>query len=140
MLKSLLELNEKLKAIEERILFKCKELDAKLSYELSLKQGDIEDYELELVVSFYHQDFDNPIYEHSENMKYIVTKSRYRFIGSKEKYFHYPKNDFQSRYDCCGLFYRLYEDSSIKDILSVETIWWDIMPMYQYKISFEPVF
>ncbi|OHE15888.1 MAG: hypothetical protein A2540_09495 [Sulfurimonas sp. RIFOXYD2_FULL_37_8] len=139
MLKLLLELNEKLKAIEECIIFKCNELDAKLSNELSLKKDDMEDYELELVVSFFHKDLEDPSYELNESMKHIVTDSHYGFIGSEENYFYYPKNDFSSKYDCCGLFYRLYKGLSVNNILSIETIWWDIMPKYQYKVLFEPV-
>lgn len=137
MLKLLLDLNKKLKAIEERILFKCNELEAKLLNELSLKKDDMEDYEIELVVSFFNEDLEDPVYELNESMKHITANS-HGFIGSEEKYFHYPKSDFSSKYDCCGLFYKLYNGLSVNNILSIETIWWDIMPKYQYKVSLEP--
>lgn len=140
MLNLVLELNDKLQIIEKQIIQKSSELNTILLGELSIKQDNMEDYELEVDVMFFIDDLDDAIFEINENLKHKLGKKSHSFIGNDEHYFYYPKNDFSKSYKCCGLFYYLYDKSAldINTILSIDAIWWDIKPRYQYISSLKP--
>lgn len=138
------KLNKQLHAIENKILNKAKKLDRDLHEDLKTHKAGLIDFELELQVGFYIDGADDPIHEVEENLKNCSIKSKAFFLGRDDCYFHYPKNDFNSKNDCCGLFYLLYDksDLSVSQILSIDTVFWDVIPFYQYgaKINYNNIF
>lgn len=141
--KRLKDINTKLIVIEKQIVKTAKRLDQSLQKELAESIDGMVDYELDAIVSFFKKNSDgDPFCEVSQGFKGVsLEDKKYRYFFDDKRNHneftfwqtHPMKGEFH-----CWLFHSLYDhiDLSWEEIVSIDTVWIDIRPRYQYCIDF----
>lgn len=140
--KRLKELNAELTVIEKQIYTRAVRLDTDLQLELLQNVEGMIDYEFELVIEFYSgEDDTEPLYEYHGQLKKISLPDTKRFIDNGINHndaHHWEEHPMKGEHHC-WLFHELYDHSnlSLEQIISIETIWIDLKPSYQYRHEFK---
>lgn len=137
------DINTKLTAIEKRIVRVATRLDNNLQKELAKGVDGMVDYELDCVIGFFRKDSDgDPFFELYEKLKGISgedKESHSYFLADEINHNEFTswKNHPMKGEFHCWLFHSLYDHiHSWEDIASIDTVWIDIRPRYQYAIDF----
>ena len=140
-------LNKRLIAIEKEIIKDGELLDKELSSRLKKNGGDLEDYELELEVSYYldendqlcNDSYDNIVAINHDMLKGISQKtSDYWGIGDGNNHLEHGRIFSENEFHC-WLFHDLYDHQhlELEDIQRINRIWFDIIAYHQ-KFSENP--
>jgi len=139
LLSRLKEINTELTAIEKNIMNTAIRLDTNLQQELSMNLEEMIDYELEATIGCYVGD--NLLCTLRELLKRCSIKNKHNLWGLADGNNH---NEFEHRENHpmkddqhCWLFHCLYdhENMSWEEIASIQNIWIDIKPRYQYQFD-----
>ena len=139
LLSRLKEINTELTAIEKNIMKTSIRLDTNLQQELSENLEEMIDYELEATIGCYVGD--KQLCKLRELLKRCSIKNKHNLWGLADGNNH---NEFEHRENHpmkddqhCWLFHCLYdhENMSWDEIASIQNIWIDIKPRYQYRID-----
>jgi hypothetical protein len=138
-------LNERLKKLERVLLDEAIKLDKALKARVDDKDDCLDDYEIELQLSFYLLESDERFIENEDNIlasidEYLkgvsldVTKTRQRW-GSNHNEFRRREGHPMQGEEHCWWFHSLYDhkDMSFEDMLRIGMIWSDIKVAYQYR-------
>jgi len=142
-LKKLRKFNDKLLLLQKKLLNEMICLDKLLSKRVKNKNDLLDDYEIELKLTFvlnendknYNENEDNiitGIYECEKNISKRNKQKNYIYNRNHNEFMfwnHPMKGDYH-----CWWFHCLYDHNhlSFEDILKIGTIWSDIEVQYQY--------
>ena len=137
-------INQKLKALQDKLLSEAIKLDKALHVRVQDKNDVLNDYEIELHLSFVlkdsHEDFkedsDNFISHISEYAKGIsqsAEKYPWRWNDNHNEFRGWVEHPMKDEYHCWW-FHCLHDHSHLEfsDILKIGSIWSDIKVYYQY--------
>ncbi|KIM08185.1 MAG: hypothetical protein KU29_05135 [Sulfurovum sp. FS06-10] len=138
-------INQKLKELQDKLLAEAIKHDKALQLRVEDKNDSLDDYEIELHIEFYLKE---EHLDYKENYDNIVTKINECLKGISQSAPQYPwrwsdnHNEFKgfinhpmrNEYHCWW-FHCLYDHSHLEigDILSIGSIWSDIVIYHQYK-------
>jgi hypothetical protein len=138
------KINDRLKNLQDKLLAEAVTLDKELLKRVQDVDDPLDDYEIELVISFFLKEDD---LEYKEDEDNILTSIQEHLKGISAKYPKYPwlsednHNEFRDRKNHimkdeyhCWWYHCLYDHTHLdfKDILRIGLIWSDIKVEYQY--------
>ncbi|MDF1882613.1 hypothetical protein JHD49_01515 [Sulfurimonas sp. SAG-AH-194-C21] len=115
---------------------------AKREHDILKTKTGLVDYELNVDISFYKEEGENPLVSWEENMKQRFTTGSLSPISNKKNHnvtsTCWKQNDLNSQHHC-WLLHRLYDDFFIPwaEILEIKHIWYDIQITYQYTCDID---
>jgi hypothetical protein len=143
-LQALKNLNTRLKILQDRLIAEVLNLDRELKLRVADENDILDDYEIELQLSFFLKEDDNKYKKDDDN---ILTSLSEYLKGISIDIKQYPwrwdnnHNEFRGRTEHlmkqdyhCWWFHCLYDhtDLEFKDMLRIGRIWSDIKVYYQY--------
>ncbi|RBQ32049.1 hypothetical protein CRU92_04575 [Arcobacter sp. FW59] len=146
MLSELQLVNKRLKKLQDTLLSEAMKIDKELSKRVEDKNDILDDYEIEIKISFILKDSDPKYKENDDNIitkikeymtnisddKYKKTSS-YIWSENHNEFFGREHHQMKDEYHCWW-YHCLYDHNnlSFKDILRIGRIWSDIKVYYQY--------
>ena len=141
----LLKLNNRLHLFQKRIIKEVKKLDSELAKRVEDDNDELEDYEIDLELSFYlkvddteyKEEDDNIIMTMHEYVKGISDKERGDYPWDETNHNEFQHRDFHDMKDehHCWLYHCLYDHTELTwdDMLRIGSFWMDIHVCYQYS-------
>lgn len=140
-LSQLQKLNLRLKNMQDKILKEIEILDSQLIKRVEDKNDFLDDYELEVNISFYikendvnyKEDEDNIITNIEQYVKKISLGNKHFWTGNHNEFTSWENHIMKDEYHCYW-YHCLYDHNnlSFEDILNIGRIWVDIKTYYQY--------
>ncbi len=141
----LLKFNNQLHLFQDRIIKEAKKLDSELVKRVEDENDELEDYEIELELSFYlkeddkeyKEDDDNIIMTLKDYVKGISDNHRDKFPWDNTNHneFLFRNNHNMKDEHYCWFYHCLYDHTELtwEDILRIGSFWMDIHVRYQYS-------
>lgn len=137
-------INQKLKVLQDKLLSEAINLDKALHVRVQDKNDVLDDYEIELHLSFilkenheaFKEDSDNfitHVCEYAKGISQSVSQYPWRWSDNHNEFRGWVEHPMKDEYHCWW-FHCLYDHNHLEfsDILKIGSIWSDIKVYYQY--------
>lgn len=135
-LQELQRLNKRLKSLQDKLLNEAVTIDRELNKRVKNIDDALDDYEIELEISFFLKESD-PIYNEDEDNIIVNLEEYVKNISNQDISSSHPwstnHNEFGDEYHCWW-FHALYDHKhlSMEEMLKIGKIWGEIKVAYQY--------
>ena len=143
----LIKFNKQLHLFQDRIIKEAKKIDSELIKRVNDKDDELDDYEIDLQVSFYLKDDDPDYREDQDNIIAILNDyvkgislpdyTEFDFRWDETNHCEFQYWDWHEMKDehHCWLYHCLYDHTSLtwEDIMRIGSFWADIRVKYQYN-------
>lgn len=143
-LKNLRKLNDKLSTLQNKLVNEMISLDKILRKRVKNKKDPLDDYEIDLKLTFILNEDDKNYNENEDNIITVINeyekgiskqnkKKDRRYKGNHNDFMFWESHPMRGEYHCWW-FHCLYDHNnlSFEDMLKIGTIWSDIEVQYQY--------